>query len=179
MTINLLPNELKQGKVLGKRIGHFNLYLILAIFLVLLLWLMADFYNAYLIEKMTAFDSESESIQGELRRYAEVENKIKNINTKLDKIDKADQTRVLWSNVLTELAKSAPALVSISSLSLESAKNSISLNGEAETRREIAKFKEKLESSSYFENVVFSTSTQNESRNNFSFSLSAVLEKIK
>lgn len=114
-----------------------------------------------------------------LLRYKEPEDKIKNINSKLSQIESAKASKIIWSDILVELSKDTPSQVQIKTLSLNQTNNKVDLTGYAETRSDIAQFKEKLESSKYFKNVTFSSSIHNEQQANFSYNISCELKEAK
>lgn len=109
--------------------------------------------------------------------YRELERDIIGINSRLKKIAEIDNTKIDWSNYISSIASSTPPEVTIDSLSLTSIKNSVSFTGKAASRKDIAVLKEKLETSDYFENVIFNTSSYNSTDKNYSFSLTAEIEK--
>jgi len=176
MTINLLPPELKQEKKTKKITGMIVLFLT-GVLLILLIVIGGIVTSSLFTKRDTAKIEEKIADQNRLLlRYKETEDNTKSVNDKLAKIDSATGTRILWSNILVELSKNTPSNVQIKTLTLNQEGNKINMSGYAETRSDIAKFKEKLESSKYFQNVTFSSSVRNEEQANFSYNISCELK---
>lgn len=177
--INLIPPQLKRTYLIRKRINYFSSTVFSCLILSVLVFFLATYLNYNFKLKLEKTQGRVETAKKESARFSDLEEKINQTNAKLIKIDSVDKTRVLWSVVLTELANCTPQDVRLQNLSLDQNSAKIALTGEAETRREIAKYKEKLESSQYFKNIVFISSALNEQKNNYSFSMTAELEKTR
>lgn len=179
MAINLLPPKIKQEKKIKKIISLVSLFLI-GIFIILLITIggifAADAYSKNDIGKIDQKIADQNSL---LLRYKDTENTIKNINAKLQSIAAADPERTLWSNVLIEISNDTPTMIQIRTLTLNKTGNKIDISGYAETRSDIAKFKEKLENSKYFQNATFTSSVHNEEQGNFSYNISCELKDVK
>lgn len=177
MTINLIPPNLKKDKEFRKTSGIIFLFLNI-IFLVLLIVTGTCISANYLYKKdLSNIRNEISEQKMVLAKYSDLKKEVATINTTLDIINNIDATRILWSNVIAELGRCTPTEVQIKSFT--SKDNKITLTGVAATRRDIAKFKEKLESSKNFQNVVFTSSSLNESTNDYGFDLNCELEEIK
>lgn len=179
MTINLLPPAIKQEKEYRK-ILSFVSYFLSCLFIILILFTAV----VYLADMSIVTDinkNAKEIVRQEdtLKGLEDTSKKVDIINSKLDKISSIDSNKVIWSNVIKDLANDTPQNVQITTLSLDKETNKIQLTGSAATRRDIASFKEKLEASKYFKNVTFSTSSHSVESDTFTFSLSSELESIK
>lgn len=115
---------------------------------------------------------------GSLIKYMDLQKKIDTANSKLVLLKDISTDKYIWSVLIKDLAASTPTVVAIKSLSIGGDSKNVTLTGTAETRRDIAKFKEKLELSKYFKNVVFSSSSLNGEANDYNFSLTAELESV-
>ncbi len=179
MVINLLPPKFKQEKKIRKSVKTVSIFL-LTIFIILLILtggiLAASYFTKEDLKKIDARIAEQEKI---LFRYKETEDEIKTVNTKLSKIESVNNNRVFWSILLIELSKLTPSQVQIKTLTMDQKNKKTTLTGFAETRNDIARFKEKMSSSKYFKNVTFSSSVHNEEQRNFSFNISAEIGEIK
>ena len=177
MSINLLPPQIKNEKRFRSifREATFGLLAILA--LVLLFTGAFLVYFAFLKTSMAKTEKEITVVNQELVEYKDVEQKILEINSRLTKIDEANEDRVLWSHVLELIGQSTPKNVKIKTLALNQSSNAFSLTGTAIDRREIALMKEKLEAANDFKNVTFSSSSFNQGANDYGFSLNFELNK--
>ena len=179
MAINLIPPQLKKEKRLGKNL---NLVFIgLSVVFLMLIITTGTIYSADFLVKKDLKDIENKVNEQifTLSKYKDIEENVEIVNSKLEKIDSKYNDRILWSNILTELTNTTPENLQIKTLSVSSDNGNIALTGYAETRRDIAKLKEKMESSKYFKNVTFTTSVHKSDTNNFSYNLSSELEEIK
>ncbi|MFA4995948.1 MAG: PilN domain-containing protein [Patescibacteria group bacterium] len=179
MAINLLPPKFKQEKKVKKIAKVISIFLA-TVFIILLivttsLW-VANYETKKDIDKFSSKISEQNNV---LLRYKETDEGIKAVNSKLSKIESVGSNRILWSNIITELSKLTPSQVQIKTMTLDQQNKKIGLTGYAETRNDIARFKEKMSSSKYFKNVTFSSSTRDEEQSNFSFSISSEIGEIK
>lgn len=177
--INLIPPQLKKEKAIQKKIGYLSIGLISLLSLIAAATLLMYIYNQFALGTVVNLRSETEATKKGSEQYASVENKINQTNAKLKKLEGIDKKRVLWSNVLTELANTAPAQVQLKNVSFDQETGKVLLTGSAGNRMAIANFKDKLETSNYFKNVFFSSSSLNEATTDYSFSLTAELESIK
>lgn len=177
MSINLLPPQFKNEKRYRSvfREAIFGLSAIL--FLVVFFSVAFFAYYTYLKSDLKRTEKEIESVNRELAEYKEVEQKIVEINSRLSKINDANQDRVLWSQILELIGQSTPKNVKIKTLALNQSGSTYSLTGTATERREIALMKEKLEGANDFKNVTFSSSSYNQSSNDYGFTLNFDLNK--
>ena len=179
MTINLIPPKLKKEKQYRKMIGVGFSFLsaILAVFLIVTATFVAA--NFYYKNDLARIKSKVSDQEQQLKKYSDLEKEVASINTKLGVINQIDLERPIWSNIIAEMAKSTPVAVQIRTLNASKDTKKISLTGTAATRRDIAKFKDKLESSKNFQNIIFASSSLDEKTNNYSFSITCELEEIK
>ncbi|MCL5410682.1 MAG: PilN domain-containing protein [Patescibacteria group bacterium] len=179
MAINLLPPKFKQEKKIKKTAQTISIFLTTVFIIILILTgsiLAADYSTKKDLDKVNAKIEEENKI---LLRYKATEDSIKAVNSKLGKIESVNTNRILWSNLIVELSKLTPSQIQIKTMVLDKENNKVSLTGFAETRSDIARFKEKMSSSKYFKNVTFSSSVHNEQQGNFSFSISSEIGEIK
>jgi len=179
MVINLLPPKFKQEKKIKKSVKTISIFLTTILIILLILTggiLAADYFSKKDLDKVADKIAEQDKL---LLRYKDTENNIKTVNSKLSKVESANRSRILWSNLLIELSKLTPAQVQIKTLTLDQRTKKVTLTGYAETRSDIARFKEKMSSSKYFKNVTFSSSVHNEQQGNFSFNISSEIGETK
>lgn len=179
MAINLLPPKFKKEKELARTTKTISAFLFAILLIVLIL---TGGILAALVSTKSDLNKTVEKIADlntTLAKYKEIDDNIQNVNSKINKINGSNSKKIIWSNLITELAKCTPEKVEIKTLTLNQTNNKIDMTGYAETRSDIAKFKEKMSSSKYFKNVTFTTSTRDETKQNYSFSLSSELGDIK
>lgn len=177
MSINLLPPQLKKEKKL-KLIFNQTFFSIFSILIMYLVAIAAFYtYDSYLKSRQKAIESKNSALNQELPSLHDTENVIKDINSRLSKIDDIFSQNDKTSELLSSIGQNTPANVQIKSLSINKSAKTVSLSGTAESRKDIALMKEKLETTSYFQNVIFSTSSYNQSTNDYTFSLSFELKK--
>lgn len=179
MAINLLPPKFKREKRIQKTAKIIFVFLTVICFVILILTgglFAADYFTQKDIQKSKSKIAEQKRI---FKRYEEIENNVNDFNSKLTKIQSIESQKISWSSILLNLSSSTPTNVQIKTFSAADNNKRITITGYAETRNDIAVFKEKLEKSEYFKNVTFSSSVHNEENKNFSFNISCELEKIK
>lgn len=133
--------------------------------------------NHYYRNDLVSIQNQIKDQQIVLSKFSDLKSEVKIVNSKLDIIDNIDSTRVLWSNIVSEIGRCTPTEVQIKTLT--SSEGKLTIAGSAATRRDIAKFKEKLESSKNFQNVIFTSSSLIEDSNDYGFNLNCELEEIK
>lgn len=179
MTINLIPPKFKKEKERQKVISLVFSSVILISSMVLILSAIIYIANYFTEKNIDLVSKQIEAEDSKLQQFSGLLKKINSANAKLQKIDLINSDRVLWNNVIGELANDTPQKLKIKSLSLDKETQKITLAGVAETRRDIAQFKEKLEESNFFKSVTFYSSAYNTGENSYSFNLTAEMEKTK
>lgn len=179
MTINLIPPKLKQEKDNRKIVNFvFSTLFILFIFFSIIS-VALYFASIYSDKDIKNIEAKIDETDRSLNKMSGIKKQVEEVNAKLIKVDNLNQNRIVWSNIATDLAKSTPTELEVKTLSANSTSKKISLTGIASSRREIARFKEKLESSKYFQNVIFTSSSYNSDADDYSFSITCELEETK
>lgn len=177
ININLLPAELKLQKIQTKRHAALISVCIVVIFFFIVLGIIAiagkgtieDHLAAtkIAVTKNTNQSSESKSLQ-EMALLT---------NDRAKTFTEINKKRAIWSQILTELSASAPLDVQFDNLTCNAEKSpNFTLQGNTTTEREIIKFKEKLETSPFFKNVAFKSSSLNQSQKDQTEKLKFTLE---
>lgn len=177
MTINLIPPNLKKEKDFRRTTGIFFSFLniiLVVLFIVTATCVTANYYYKKDLDSVEKQIDEQKIVLG---KFASLKSEVSTVNSKLDIINNIDSTRILWSNIIAEIGRCTPTEVQIKTLT--SSDKKITLSGNAATRRDIAKFKEKLESSKNFKNVIFTSSSLIQESDDYGFDLNAELEEIK
>lgn len=177
MTINLIPPKLKKEKDSRKTAGIFFTFLNIILMVLIIVTSTCVAANYYYKKDLKTIKDRTDEQQITLSKFSDLKTEVSTVNSKLDVINNIDSSRILWSNIVAEIGRCTPTEVQIKTLT--STDNKITITGNAATRRDIAKFKEKLESSKNFKNVVFTSSSLIEESNNYGFDLNCELEEIK
>lgn len=175
VNINLLPPELKLRRLAARR----NASLIsICLVIVIVFTILGIVFRSLESTVKTNFDTIKSSVQQNnvnLDEYSDLKDLALLINDRSLTADEINNKRIFWSQVLQELALNTPADVQYESLTAVSDKTpNFLLKGNTTTEREIIVFKEKLESSSFFKNVSFKSSSLGQQEN--SQKLSFILE---
>jgi len=178
MKINLLP-PIEKEKL---ELDNFNqlfffLAIRIAIFLLIFTFLLITTHyclSILLKEQKRLIEINENDIR--IQQLIKMEEKIKNVNQQLDKINLKQKELVIWTPILEELAKITPSGVYLVNFSYNLSVNKINLSGWAENRDKLINFKDSLEKSSLFVNLESPLSNlikQNDI--NFSFTLEPAL----
>lgn len=180
--INLLPPELKQETKRAK----LNTLVVTACLYLLLLFLFGSIAlesgSRLLSVKLSQKELEIRKVEGEIENFKDVEESTRSLNDVLQVVGELEKNQVFWSSVLREIAVSTPARLKITNLVVTTQKSpNFNINGEADSPREAAKFREKLEASPYFfdSNFVSATRAEAQDRIFYVFNITVDLEKKK
>ncbi|MEK9155889.1 MAG: PilN domain-containing protein [Patescibacteria group bacterium] len=179
MAINLIPPELKRQNKTKRIVGSFCGGVVVLAFLIGLGALSLYGFNNTKKAQVKRIEEETSETEKRIIALSDVEKAINDLNAKLDKVDAVNKKKVYWSTIMAQLAYSTPKQLVIESVSFTGEQQAVSITGKAESRQEIAKFKDKLENSDYFKSVRFTTSSYSEQGGNYTFSLTAQLEKVQ
>jgi len=163
ININLLPPELKLRRIEAKRNASLISVCIVLTIIVLAIGIIGRSFEATIKDNLLVAKTEIEKNTSHLDEYKELQELALLINDRALATDEINETRVIWSQVIQELANCAPADVQFNNLTAKADKSpNFILQGNTTTEREIIKFKEKLENSLVFKNVVFKSSSLKE-----------------
>ena len=173
--VNLLPAEIKdsvsQAKSNKRALAYFKRSCFFT-FAVVFIAVAAHFYFLSVLEQSKR---QLKAAEAAVQEFSQIEAQAQSLTQKLSKIKKIDDSRFIWSNVLTEIDNITPANVRVISLKLDSVqKNRASVNGRAPSKKDVADYRDILEKSNYFEYVdIESTQNNGDSESyNITFSLS-------
>jgi len=113
-----------------------------------------------------------------LKNYDELQRKALFLNDRAQVVTTIQNSRAAWSPVLQDMINDAPSNVQFVSLAADPIKApNFTLQGATVSERDAIKFKDKLESSSFFKDVVFKSSTTSKTESNkLTFTLEFNLE---
>ncbi len=177
--INLIPPKIKRERRNKAIIFEITGGIIAVLVMFIIFSIALNLYNQTLTNQLKRSNEEIHSLNKKVALYKETEDMIKNINTKLDQIKETSNSRILWSTVLNNIGSSTPKNLQIKSLNANKNANVVSITGAAIDRKTIASMKEMLEKNNQFTNVTFSTSTYNQTTNDYTFSLSLEIKQTK
>lgn len=104
-------------------------------------------------------------------------NKVQEINNKLDFIGKIQDEFIPWSNLIKNLAAIAPADINFYYVKLDSSEQTIKIKGRAGLRNSLLDFKEKMEATGYFKEIGFPIKNILE-KENIDFEINAKLNSL-
>lgn len=181
LNINLLPPEIKQKVKKSKQAANvFSICLVIIIVFIVLAFLLNSYKTTVLQAELDTSKSDLIRANRSLGNFDELQNKAIFLNDRAQLATNIENSRSPWSSILQELISSVPSNVQFVSFSGNSATTpNIVLQGSTVSERDAIKFKDKLESSTYFKDVAFKSSTAatGENATGLSFSLEFNLEK--
>ncbi len=183
ININLLSPELKLRRIEAKRNASLIGICIVITLVIVVIAIIGRSLEATIKDRLSAAKSNVEKNTGQLEESKDLEDLALLINDRANTTDTINKTRVIWSQVMQELANSAPSDVQFDNLTANTSKSpNFILQGNTTTEREIIKFKEKLENSPVFKNVNFKSSSlqtdQTAQAQKLRFTLEFDLEKV-
>lgn len=156
ITLNLIPKKLK-NKIETKKasisvVGMF----ILSFIIVGLTYELLFATKKLLTNNLEALEEQDLAFEEYFDSNAsvEVEDTIKKANILFINIDKIQNNRVLWSNILIELSKNTPEQVQLKEVIFNREKNVVEILGTAETRENLLNYTDRLNNFKYVKNVV-------------------------
>src|SRR3990167_4957624 len=183
VNINLLPPELKLKRIAAKRNASLIGISAVIVLVFAVLGIIFRSFESTIKTNLEAAKTEVEKNNINLDDYKDLQTLALTINDRSATASEINKNRVFWSQVLQELANSAPSDVQFENIAANTEKSpNFILQGNTTTEREIIKFKEKLENSAFFKNVSFKSSSlnqdQNQTENNkLSFTLEFEIEQ--
>ncbi len=160
ININLLSPQLKLQRIEAKRNASLIGICIVVTFAVIIAAIISRSLETTVKERLTTAKSEVEKNTNQIDESKDLENLALLINDRAATTDKINDTRVIWSQVILELANSTPTDVQFTNVAANTTRSpNFVLQGITTTEREVIKFKEKLENSLMFKNVNFKNSS--------------------
>ncbi|OGD65351.1 hypothetical protein A3F08_02130 [Candidatus Berkelbacteria bacterium RIFCSPHIGHO2_12_FULL_36_9] len=177
--INLLPMERKEKTKTAKQNLGF-LIIVLSIFIILGIILVVLIAVNYTIK--TSYEGTQNNIKSTketLKTFSDIKDEILFIKDRLRETDNLKNKKTSWSNQLQDLAGSTPSTIRLTNFIINtSSKPEIKISGLTQTRSDIIKFKEQLETTNNFKDVLFESSKKItvEEKEYFDFTLLASIE---
>ncbi|MFA6306306.1 MAG: PilN domain-containing protein [Patescibacteria group bacterium] len=150
LTLNLISEELKKEiklRHLYLFIKKINLTLIIITIVIAIILLAA---KTILQLKFNDVVDQTTLVTRNNQGYND---KIKGINSKIDFVATIQNGFIPWSNLLKTVADITPEDVSLYYLKINSEEKTIKINGRADLRDSLLNFKQKMETTTIFENI--------------------------
>jgi len=182
VNINLLPPENKLKVKQAKQSANiFSICLVVVILLGVSSFILKALKNDLLQPELDNTQKQIETQKAQLSSYNDLENKALLINDRGQLASQVGSQKAYWSQILQDLVNDVPTNVQVSSLTADLSKSpNFVLQGVTDSDRDAIKFKDKLESSSFFKDVNFKSSTTSQdqtSSQKLTFSLEFNLEQ--
>ncbi|MBU2474595.1 hypothetical protein KKA20_01410 [Patescibacteria group bacterium] len=169
--LNLISKKVKQDIKLKriyailKRFGYI-LIIITALFAIIILFAKIILQNTFnqVVEQTTLITKNNQSSN----------NQIKEINTRLDNIEKIQNDFIPWSFLLEDLSQDISSNINFFSIKIDKDKQQIDLKGVAVTRKGLLDFKKSIEESDKFSDIYFPINNLLK-ENNINFEITAKL----
>ena len=160
ININLLPPELKLKRLGAKKNASLVTICLVVVIVFALSGLLSRNFKNTVSANLQTTKSNIDKEVGQLDTFKDVQELAYLINDRAQEAVKINQTKVMWSQVFQDLTNNTPQDVQIANINAKAteAPNFI-LQGNTTSEREVVKFKEKLESSIFFKNVTFKSSS--------------------
>jgi|SRR3972149_8400060 len=151
--INLLRPLIEQEQEVAKSRGRMSFYITFTIILLLLISSLIFGAKFYLNSESRSLDSKISTLEKEVSEVEKTEEKIKSFNETTNQIKNLDKTKISWSALYDNLAKSTPTDIKLNQVALAATTASSSaaatspklkITGEAKSRRAIALLADKL-----------------------------------
>ncbi|MBU0619527.1 MAG: hypothetical protein ABII99_03960 [Patescibacteria group bacterium] len=169
--LNLISKKVKQDIKLKriyailKRFGYI-LIIITALFAIIILFAKIILQNTFnqVVEQTTLITKNNQSSNKQ----------IKEINTRLDNIEKIQNDFIPWSFLLEDLSQDISSNINFFSIKIDKDKQQIDLKGVAVTRKGLLDFKKSIEESDKFSDIYFPINNLLK-ENNINFEITAKL----
>lgn len=180
LNLNLLPPEIKTKVKKSKQSASvFGICLVAIIAFIVLNFLLVEYRTSLLQTQLDTYKTDIANINKGMKDFEDLQKKALFLNDRAQIVGTIQSSQPAWSPVLQDMINDAPSNVQFVSLTADPAKApNFVLQGKTDSERDAIKFKDKLENSSYFKDVVFksSTSSNSETDNKLTFTLEFNLE---
>lgn len=165
ININLLPPEIKlKLKQAQKSADVFSICLVIIVIFAVAGFLLKALDKMLLAPNLAATKSNIQKARSQLSSFGELEDQAVFLNERADLATKIEEKRAVWSQITQELINSVPQEVQFTNLNVNQDKTpNFVLQGKTDSERDIIKFKEKLDNSTFFKNVAFKSSSTEQS----------------
>lgn len=181
ININLLPPELKLQRLGAKKNASLVTICLVVVIVFAISGLLSRNFKNTVSANLSATKSNIDKEVGQLDAFKDFQELAYLINDRSQEAVKINQAKVMWSQVFQDLTNNTPQDVQIANINAKASETpNFTLQGNTTSEREVVKFKEKLESSTFFKNVTFKSSsltTEGSESSRITFSLEFDLEQ--
>lgn len=181
INLNLLPPEIKQKlKKTKQSASIFGICLVVIIGFVVINFLLFQYKVSFLQAQLDTDKTDIVTANKGLKNYDDLQKKALFLNDRAKVVTTIQSSHAAWSPILQDMINDAPSNVQFVSLIADPVKApNFVLQGATVSERDAIKFKDKLESSSFFKDIVFKSSTTTKAEgadNKLTFTLEFNLE---
>lgn len=181
INLNLLPPEIKQKLKKSKQSASiFGICLVVIIAFSTMNFLLYEYRVTFLKTQLDTLKNDIVNANKSLKNYNDLQKKALFLNDRAQVVTTIQSSHAAWSPVLQDMINDAPSNVQFIALTADPEKiPNFTLQGTTVSERDAIKFKDKLESSSFFKDVVFKSSTTSKKEgadNKLTFTLEFNLE---
>lgn len=161
VNINLLPPEIKLTIKQAKTSANiFSICLVIILFTALVIFSLYELKNMYLSVALESSQKDLKNATDSLESFNNLATKAIFINDRASIASEIEKNRASWSIIIQDLINSSPSDVQFTTLTVDLTKKpNFVLQGNTTSEREAIKFRDKLESSQYFKDVAFKSSS--------------------
>lgn len=161
ISINLVPAEIKEKIVQARKTANaFSIALVIVIFMIVVCALVKAADLMVLQPSLQLTKDQVTSANASLKKFTKYQNAALVINDRADLINKIDQKRPRWAEIVPVIASFTPTDMQFDSLAIDAAKSpNFSIQGTAKTQNSVIAFKDSLTKSNYFKNVLLKNSS--------------------
>jgi len=179
LTLNIIPKNLKQ-EIKNYQIQKLikSLLKILFIFSILIILNTSISYiylNNYIKNEINPLVE-----HGSDKKNIDAENKLAEISSKIDRLDKMQDNFIPWSNLLLSIAEDTPSEINYNQITINKADSSLLLKGFAPTREDLIKLRDSLKKNNFILELNFPVSNMLKKENiNFDINTKINIDAIK
>lgn len=146
---NLLPPKEKKELSLNAINQWFVFFcgFLLVLVIIFTLLCLNSYLYLYIIIKSQNQLIEAEEKNAKAQELIQIEEKIKQTNQKIRKIDQLQASFICWTPILEEITVTVPSGIYLTSFLYQSGKDKASLSGHADTREKFIEFQDSLKES--------------------------------
>lgn len=156
ITINLLPPQQRKAKETKELMRKLIFASIFLTAILIISWFIL-FISQQMINQSLSYQKQEIAI---FEKYfnqesnKKIEQDIENVNKILTRVSTIEKNKSNLSNILIELIKTTTSNISFYNIKIVKSERKITMNGFAKTRDDFLKFKNDLEKSEYFDEIV-------------------------
>jgi Tfp pilus assembly protein PilN len=124
--INLLRPQIERQQKVAKTRGRYSFYITFSILAIIIITGIIFSLKFYISRQTKSLDSQIQSLNQEVSEVKNIEDSINNFNSIIAQLKNVDKTKIIWSMIYDNIAKSTPTDVALTQVVLVSAVTSTS-----------------------------------------------------